>query len=89
MCVFSDIGVLISILLADYGQAKKYLKIAEETSNMEESESPPKRKRIPCARYQDNSESEMGKKNIKHVNFIVTFSVVRMNDTRSHSMSRK
>jgi hypothetical protein len=50
------------ILLADYGQAKKYLKIAEETSNMEESESPPKRKRVPCARFQENSDSEMGKK---------------------------
>jgi hypothetical protein len=44
------------------GRQKKYLKIAEETSNMEESESPSKRKRVPCARFQANSDSEMGKK---------------------------
>lgn len=31
---------------------------------MEESESPPKRKRVPCARFQENSDSEMVRKNL-------------------------
>ncbi|CAB3977710.1 Hypothetical predicted protein [Paramuricea clavata] len=72
---------LCGVIKTDYGQAKKYLKIAEETSNMEESESPPKRKRVPCARFQENSDSEMGKKKINQESFTITLSVVRTNDS--------